>query len=254
MATPEQIQDLVNQLQAFKLEVNQLKVENQTLMKLQAMGGGGGDHSRKGLIDVKELSRMETLEHEKQWADWSTRFKDAIMARGHPAARCALDAMEQMAEKDAGAPKAAAVARAKMPDWSEDKINDPKWRMWANDLYYILEDMTKGNATVVVRNSVIVNGGDHVIEQDGFRAWRSLKVAMNPKTPARRLQSFMDVVQCVEVKDKREVNTVINNWLRKVARLQTEFRESLSASLRTALLISMLPKDMQVSALQQVDM
>ena len=34
----------------------------------------------------------------------------------------------------------------------------------------------------------------------------------------------------------------------------TEFKESLSASLRTALLIAMLPKDMQISALQQVDL
>ena len=77
---------------------------------------------------------------------------------------------------------------------------------------------------------------------------------MNPKTPARRLQSFMEVVAVREIKDKREVNSGINTWLRKVAKLQAEFKESLSASLKTALLISMLPKDMQVSALQQVDM
>ena len=255
MATPEQLQEMVNKINAFEKEINNLKMENQTLMKLQAIGGGGGNHQgRRGLIDVKELARMETLADEKQWADWNTRFKDAIMARGHPAARCALDAMEQIAEKDAGAPKGAEVARSKMSEWSAEQIDDQKWRMWANDLYYILEDMTKGNATVVVRNSVITDGGPNIIEQDGFRAWRGLKVAMNPKTPARRLQSFMEVVQCSEIKDKREVNTVINNWLRRVARLQSEFKESLLASLRTALLISMLPKDMQVSALQQVDM
>ena len=106
---------------------------------------------------------------------------------------------------------------------------------------------------IAVRSSVIL-GEDGIIEQDGFRAWRALKVAMNPKTPARRLQCFMEVVQCHEVKDKREVNTVIYNQLKKVAKLQSEFNESLSLSLRTALLISMLPKDMQVSALQQVDM
>ena len=79
-------------------------------------------------------------------------------------------------------------------------------------------------------------------------------MSMNPKTPARRLQCFMEVVQCREVKDKREVNTAIINWLRKVTKLESEFKESLSPSLRTALLISMLPKDTQASALQQVDM
>ena len=63
----------------------------------------------------------------------------------------------------------------------------------------------------------------------------------------------MDVVGVMEIKDKREVNG-INIWLRQVAKLQVEFNECLPASLRTALLISMLPKDMQVSPLQQVDM
>jgi hypothetical protein len=165
MATPEQIAQMLGKLSAFELEINTLRQENKTLMKLQAIGGGGGEfQGRRGLIDVKELARMETLEHERQWADWSTRFKDAIMARGHPAARCALDAMETIAEKDAGAPKGAEVARAKMPDWSAEKIDDAKWRMWANDLYYILEDMTKGNATVLVRNSVVVDGGHNVVE------------------------------------------------------------------------------------------
>ena len=101
MATTEQIKDMMNQLRALHLEVHQLKQANQILMKIQAMGADGGERGRKCLIDVKELAGMETLEHEKQWADWSTRFKDAIMACGHPAARCALDAMGQMAEKDA---------------------------------------------------------------------------------------------------------------------------------------------------------
>ena len=92
---------------------------------------------------------METLKHEKQWADWSTRFKGAIMTRGHPAARCALDAMEQAAEKDAGAPKCVDIAKLQQLDWSEEKLDNQKRRTWANDLYYILGDMTKGNAMVI---------------------------------------------------------------------------------------------------------
>ena len=35
------------------------------------------------------------------WADWSTRFKDAIGARGHPAARAALDAVENLPSQSA---------------------------------------------------------------------------------------------------------------------------------------------------------
>jgi hypothetical protein len=144
---------------------------------------GGREGFHRGLIDIKELARMETLENEKQWADWSTRFKDAIMARGHPAARAALDGMENALEKDAGVGGAARIARGKNAEWAVEKIGEDKWKMWANDLYYILEDMTKGNATVIIRNSVILDDPD-VLEQDGFRAWRSLKTMMNPRTPA----------------------------------------------------------------------
>ena len=143
-----QFLEMVEKVKAFELEIMNLKSQNQNLMHMQQMMGGGGYQGKRGLIDVKELARMETLEGEGQWADWSTRFKDAVMARGHPAARCALDAMETMAEKDAGAAKGAEVARIKHSAWSAEKIDDEKWWMWANDLYYILEDMTKGNATV----------------------------------------------------------------------------------------------------------
>ena len=248
-----QVQALIKTVEALQGEVTSLKSTNDVLVKLQRSGGAGGYVGRRGLIDVKELQRMVALETPKQWADWSTRFKDAVMARGHPAARCAMDAVENTASKDAGVWKGAEVARATDDNWSDIHIEEETWTMWANDLYYILEDMSKGDATVIIRNSTIA-GVPGVIAQDGFRAWRCLKLAMNPRTPARRLRCFMDVVQVTEVKDKREVNIAINVWLRKVAKLQTEFKESLSASLRTALLISMLPKDMQVAALQQVDM
>ena len=38
MATPEQVRGMMNQFQTIQLEINQLKQENQILMKIQAMG------------------------------------------------------------------------------------------------------------------------------------------------------------------------------------------------------------------------
>ena len=246
MATMEQVQFLNSALEEMKLQIATLRGENNMLMK--ANQGG----AKRGLIDTKELSRMDSLETPKQWADWSTRFKDAVGARGHAAARFALDQVENMPEDNGGVVKCGILAQQARPEiWGEARIDESTWRMWAQDLYYILEDMTRGDATVTIRNPVDQAADE---PQDGFRAWRALKVSMNPKTPARRLQCFMDVVNVSEIKDKREVNIGINTWLRKVSRLKTEFDEQLSASLRTALLISILPKDMQVAALQQVDM
>lgn len=248
----QEMMSMVQKINQMEANMAQLTQQNVILQQIADNGSRGDNRKPKGLIDTKELARMDTLETAAQWADWSTRFKDAVGARGHLAARHALDAMEALSEKEAGANKAADIARAAGRDkWSQLNLSNDTWVDWANDLYYILEDMTKSEATVIVRNSV---DGTKEIPQDGFRAWRNLKHAMNPKTPARRLQCFMDVVAVREIKDKREVNTSINIWLRKVAKLQAEFKETISASLRTALLISMLPKDMQISALQQVDL
>ena len=109
MATKEeQFEDMKVQRVAFQAGMVKPRTANDTLTKSLVMQGGKSEHSgRSGLIDVKELARMETLENDRQWAGWITRFKDAIMARGHPAARCALDGMEQMSEKEAGASNAA---------------------------------------------------------------------------------------------------------------------------------------------------
>ena len=225
------------ELHRMQVEMAATKAENDTLIKMRSHGS----NDQRGLIDGKVLARLQVLENDNQWADWSTRFKDAIGARGHPAARAALDAVENLPSQSAmgdgklqptGSNQAAhAASQIKSPDggypWSLEHLGNDRWMAWARDLYYIFEDMTKGNATVIVRNSFIF-GIDGIVEQDGFRAWRALKLSMNPKTPARRLRCLMEVVQCREVKDKREVNTAISNWL-----LQS-FRSSLTRACQPA--------------------
>ena len=144
--------EVMNRAQGLQNEIIRLGAKNATLLEANVCG------HRRGIIDARELARMETLEQAKQWLDWSTRFNDTIMARGHPAARFVLDAVEAMVEKDAGAEAGAVVARASGRDmWNQQRITDEIWLSWANDLYYVLEDMTKGDATVIVRNSVCVN-------------------------------------------------------------------------------------------------
>ena len=173
---------------------------------------------------------MDILEHDRQWADWHTRFKDAVRARGHEAVRYCLDLAEKATE-DKSAWKVLAehaVLQSGVASWGVDSISEEQWRKWAQDLYYVLESLTKGDATVTVRNSIRTNDKDSAnIPQDGFRAWNAFQKAMNSKTPARRLQYFMEVIHVQEVKDKREINTAVNVWLRRVAKLRDEFGETL---------------------------
>ena len=73
------------ELHRMQVEMAAVKAENDTLIKMRSHGR----NDQRGRIDGRILSRLQVLENDNQWADWSTRFKDAIGARGHPAARAA---------------------------------------------------------------------------------------------------------------------------------------------------------------------
>ena len=114
---------------------------------------------------VKDLNTPRTFPDIKNKAEWEERAKNI---REQVLVSCGL---WPMPEKEAHVGRAALVLRAMSdPQYAVDKITDDRWKDWASDLYYILEDMTKGEATVLVRNSM-----DSTCEmpQDGFRAWRN---------------------------------------------------------------------------------
>lgn len=106
----QEMMSMVQKINQMEANMAQLTQQNVILQQIADNGSRGDNRKPKGLIDTKELARMDTLETAAQWADWSTRFKDAVGARGHLAARHALDAMEALSEKEAGANKAAFIA------------------------------------------------------------------------------------------------------------------------------------------------
>ena len=57
-----------------------------------------------------------------------------------------------------------------------------------------------------------------------------MNVRFNPRTPARKLQFFAQVVSPVQVKNVREVPMAIEKWEAKNAILGREYGEDLSQS------------------------
>ena len=100
------------ELHRMQEEMAAVKAENNTLIKMRVHGS----NDQRNLIDGKVLSRLQVLENDNQWADWSTRFIDAIGARGHPAARAGLDAVENLPSQSVmGMVKSSPVDRIKRP-------------------------------------------------------------------------------------------------------------------------------------------
>ena len=54
----------------------------------------------------------------------------------------------------------------------------------AQDLYYILANITKGDATVTVRNFA-KRGAEQ--RQDGLRAWRALKAGIESEDASKKI-------------------------------------------------------------------
>ena len=116
-------------------------------------------------------------------------------------------------------------------------------------LYRHLVNSTEGEAMTIVRR--VTEGASGV--RCGFGALVLLAQRFNPKTPSRILQHWMDVIQPSKVKDVRKLQIAVEQWETRKGRLATEFGEQLSENLQTAILITMVPRDLQDIAFQSCD-
>ena len=93
----------------------------------------------------------------------------------------------------------------------------------------------------MVRSAAIGQDGRH----NGFLALKLLSNRFNPKTPAKLFRALMEILVPGMVKEVRDVPRAVEEWEVKCARVAEEYGEKLSEGMRVAVLIMMLPKDMQ---------
>ena len=113
-------------------------------------------------------------------------------------------------------------------------------KKFKTELFGIIVQSTTGEANVVVRG---------VPERgclfDGFAAILELNTRFNPHTPTRILQFLTVVVSPPPIKDIRFLAMAIETWEAKRHKLKNEFQEEFSDAVQVAILVSMLPKDLQ---------
>ena len=111
---------------------------------------------------------------------------------------------------------------------------------YSGGLFTAISSLTTGEASTVVRGTVSKEEG-----KCGFRAVRKLMMRFNPKTPAKLFKMLGEVVSPGGAKQVREVPKLIEEWEVKVRRLESEFGEGVSEAMKVAILIQILPKEMQ---------
>lgn len=184
---------------------------------------GGG-----GRLDSKHFKRLETFDGaENTWKEWYFNFSVIVKTCSTKVGDMLKDVENASSEITVLAVKQRASERA----WTEDD-----YEKYSAEMFSVLCQLTKGEANVTVRTAT---------DQCGFVAWHLLYTRHNPRTPARFLMALQEAVRPPQVKDVRVLGKAVEEWEVKCAALTQDHREGLTEKVRVAVLINMIPRDLQ---------
>ena len=188
-----------------------------------------GDRPSRRSLDERFFRRVKAFSGgEAEWKDWAFQFRAAIRGANRAAARI-LEWVERAAET------------VSQEDVETQFVEEDVEKLNA-ELYDVLCTVVEGEPLTIVRG---------VTSMSGFVAWRKLYGRYNPTTPARALAAMMDVMNIRKVTDVCRIPQAIDEWDLKVQTLSREFREDLSERMKVALMLSMVPPDLQDLMYQQ---
>jgi hypothetical protein len=210
MATAEDIARIVS---AVMTELEKVKMKT-----------GGG----KKKLDERYFRRIDKfLGDEKTWKEWHFQMKAAVRSTDKNTADI-LDWVEKNPDTTMG------DLEDKYNDEFDD--DDDQLQRLSSEMYDLLCSVTGGEAMTVVRAEVAMNG---------FMAWKALYARYSPMTPAKTLALLMDVMSPPKHKDVSLIMKSIDIWTLKMNVLEKEHDEKLSPNMKKAVLLSMLPMDLQ---------
>ena len=200
------------------------------------MGGQRGDTppgSRTNRLDHRVFSRVTMFKGEV-WSDWCWAFKNAT------ASTC--------------------IMGAKLLDWAEkqtDIIND--YDDFESELFDTVDEgeVEQLSASLYTVMGNLMHPGSEALDivkntpgRNGAEAWRKLSKRYAPTTPLRGMYLMMQVVGPKRAGSPQEVASSVEKWETHVLTLERDFKERLSDPLKTAILLSIVPKDLQDTLVQ----
>ena len=180
--------------------------------------------SPKG-VDEKFYKKVENFTGEQSWRDWAFQFKSASKMAQQEAYELLIWAEKEETEID-------------------DELGmSPESKVISSALFNILGTVVKGEPPQMLHTSGF----------SGAEAWRKLSKRYSPTTPMRGMQLMMAAVNPGKAKKLGEVSGHIDKWETKILALSRDFGEKISDKMKAAILVSMLPTDLQHTLVQQAD-
>jgi len=164
----------------------------------------------------------------ENWKDWCFQFKSAT--RG--SSSIAYDLLN-WAEKETSV----------IDDFTEFEGGEDQAIKISGELFNVISTMVQGEALQLLHNC----------DYNGAEAWRRLSRRYSPSTPLRAMQLMLQIVSPGKAKSVKELPNIIDKWESRVLALQRDFKETISSRMKAAILISILPSDIQDALIQQAD-
>ena len=114
----------------------------------------------------------------------------------------------------------------------------------SGDLFARLMEVTKDEAQRLVRNE------GQKLGRCGFWAMRKLKDRYNPRTQMKLMRSTVAAVKPKEAKTLKDVEAAVDEGENGLLRIEQEYQEKFSDPVKTAILISIVPEEIQDKAME----
>ena len=150
-------------------------------------------------------------------------------------------------ESDYYGPAWGDVAGKKIPEGIWDArahggMDEGLWQRYRFDLFGLLSSLTSGEAKGIL-TSMLEDGSEENV--CGFKALWLFRKRWNVQTFSTKLFAFLKVVNPPKIKGELEIVGALGRWEAEVLALERRFGERLSPGIRTAIVLSMLPKELQ---------
>ena len=202
--------------------------------------GGKGDgkgFGKRVILDTKYFQRVDKFEGNP--AKFKSWIFDLLTQIGSIDSELAKDLRKLLKDR----PKLAVNERGVFEFGDFEDENHNKYK---GELYALIVALTAGEAKCVVRGISEKNW-----EADGYLAIGMLQARYDANTAASLLQCVMEVVNPPALKNHQGIVKGVTEWEVRVDGLKMKHNEELSAPIKIAVLVGMLPKEYQDMIFQQ---
>jgi hypothetical protein len=236
-ATEEQMKNIYDKVKAdLQIQFDATLKDLQTKVTQLSGGGGSGGVGGNGIevtpkFNYKSFSRMEKFTGiANEWSGWMFNLKVCVDAMDNDFGDAVHQVMQIKLDKENSIALKEAMHTV---EWNSDPF------MLNRKFFEVLCGITTGEANIIVRSTVEKFGNC------GFGALYLLNKRYRPNTHARRIQCLTEVVRPPIIKDSRQLVMAVELWEGKVASLFRDFQQDLGDGIKTAILISMIPREYQ---------